>query len=99
MQCVRANFKQSFNKLTLGGASVTGIHIKAYKNLLNYLDLGIKKGIKIILLHSQSVSVDENVLKKLKVDVRGIYPNLPIRWKVSIKEKMTIILIIKMDGE
>ena len=70
----------------LGGASVTGIHIKAYKNLLNYLDLGIKKGIKIILLHSQSVSVDENVLKKLKVDVRGIYPNLPIRWKVSIKE-------------
>ncbi len=70
----------------LCGASVTGIHIKAYKNLLNYLDLGIKKEIKLILLHSQSASVDENVLKKLKVDVRGIYPNLPIRWKVSIKE-------------
>jgi len=70
----------------LSGASVTGITIKAYKKLLNYLGLDNKKKIEIILLHSQSVSVEENVLKKLKVDVRGIHPNLPIRWKVHTKE-------------
>ena len=68
----------------LGGASVTGISIKAYKNLLNYL--GIKKKIEIILLSAQRARVDESVLKKLKVDVRGIHPNLPIKWKVSTKE-------------
>lgn len=62
----------------------TGISLKAYKNLLNHLVL--KSKVSILDFPAQRASVDEILLQRLKVDTKGIYPNAPIQWKVSVKE-------------
>lgn len=60
------------------------IALRAYKNLLSYL--GIKKEVKTLSFFAQRACVDEAILKKLKVDTRGIYTNVPIQWKVNTEE-------------
>ncbi len=68
----------------IGSTGSTEISSIAYKNLLNYL--GLERGIEILTLVAQRACVDEDILKKLNVDTRGIHPNVPIQWKVDTKE-------------
>lgn len=66
------------------GTGATGISLKAYRNLLSYL--GLKSKISILDFLAQRAAVDEILLQRLKVDTRGIYPNVPTQWKVTLKE-------------
>jgi len=57
----------------LGGTSVTGISLKAYKNLIEYL--GIQEdNIRISNTLSQVVKPGEEVLTRLKIDTIGLFP-------------------------
>jgi len=70
----------------LNGSVCSGIHIIAYRRLLDYL--GIEK--EEIYIHDpiqQICWVDEDVLQRLKVDTRLIFPNPPSNWKLEIKKK------------
>jgi len=58
----------------LGSTIVTGINVEAYKNLLSHL--GIRNfNINVLYERSGIVEIDEEVLRKLKVDTRGLFPN------------------------
>jgi len=69
----------------LDGTNQSGIHHIAYRNLLSYL--GIRKD-KITIRDpiQQLAHVHEDVLEKLKVDTRIIYPKDPSNWKLNIEE-------------
>ena len=67
----------------LGSTANTGIHIDAYKNLLSYL--GIKKDeFPILDIYQQTAKIHEDVLRKLKVDTRGLFSKAPKNWKLEI---------------
>ncbi|RLE11667.1 uroporphyrinogen-III decarboxylase [Candidatus Aerophobetes bacterium] len=69
----------------LDGTNQSGIHYIAYRNLLSYL--GIRKDeITICDPIQQLAHVHEDVLEKLKVDTRIIYPKDPSNWKLNIEE-------------
>ena len=69
----------------LDGTNQSGIHHIAYRNLLSYL--GIRKDeITICDPIQQLAHVHEDVLEKLKVDTRIIYPKDPSNWKLNIEE-------------
>ena len=70
----------------LGGTGNTGIHKIAYRNLLSHLRIE-KEEIRTSILTEQLAEIDEEVLQKLNVDVRGIYPNSPSSWDLEIKEE------------
>jgi len=69
----------------LDGTNQGGIHHIAYRNLLSYL--GIQKD-KITIRDpiQQLAYVHEDVLEKLKVDTRVIYPKNPSNWELNIEE-------------
>ena len=54
----------------LGGAPNTGIHIIAYRNLLKHFGLNREAVLGDVIF--QSALVDEDILKRLKVDFRGL---------------------------
>ena len=58
--------------IDLGGLQ-SGMHIKAYKDLLDYLE--IKSKIEILDVNQQIVKIDENILKRFKIDTRYIHLN------------------------
>lgn len=64
--------------LDLGSTKVTGIVKTAYINLLNYLekDLGKVEPIKFFDATQQLVQMKEDILNQLKVDIRGLMPNV-----------------------
>jgi len=69
----------------LDGANQSGIHHLAYRNLLFYL--GIRKdefATRDVI--QQLACVHEDVLEKLKVDTRVIYPRNPSEWELKIQE-------------
>lgn len=70
----------------LNGSLCTGIHKGAYKNLLSYL--GIKSGeINIHDPVQQLAWVNEEVLLRLKVDTRLLFPKPSSMWKLKVREK------------
>jgi uroporphyrinogen decarboxylase len=71
--------------LDLGSSNVTGIVKSAYLNLLNYLG---KEAATVEFFDTiqQLVVVEEEVLRKLEVDVRGLMPNV-VRKNPLIEEK------------
>jgi len=62
----------------LGSTKVTGITKNAYVNLLSYLgkDLGRDEPIEFFDVTQQLVEVREDILEQLKVDIRGLMPNV-----------------------
>ncbi|GAH38412.1 unnamed protein product [marine sediment metagenome] len=73
----------------LGGTVTSGIHYTAYRNLLNYLGYEDRE-VKIVEIIQQLADVHEDILKKLKVDVRPIYGGLPSNWSLKIKDEEKI---------
>lgn len=71
--------------VALGCGSDTGIHIAAYRNLIKYLGLPDRE-IKAAILNQQIAVMDEDVLKKLSIDTRGVFTREPDRFKVSLIE-------------
>jgi uroporphyrinogen decarboxylase len=67
----------------LGSTANTGIHINTYKNLLSHL--GIKKEeFPILNFVQQTALIHEDVLQKLKVDIRGLISKAPKNWKLKL---------------
>jgi len=62
----------------LGSTKVTGITKTAYINLLNYLGKDLRKvePIEFFDATQQLVQVKEDILEQLKVDIRGLMPNV-----------------------
>lgn len=61
----------------LCGALVTGINIKALEKLRKYLGLPEKK-LEIADKVSQSAKVDDDLIEKLKIDVKNVAPDKPL---------------------
>ena len=59
----------------LGSTLVTGIMLPTYKKLLTYLGMA-KEDIPMIDIIQQLAEVDEDVLQRLKVDIRGLMPSI-----------------------
>lgn len=70
--------------LDIGGSDVTGIHRDAYRNLARLL--GIQEEVAICEIVQQVALPSEEMLQKLEVDVRPIYPNPPDRWQLEVKD-------------
>lgn len=60
----------------IGGTVTTGIHEKAYKNLLEYLGIENREVIVFEQLQ-QLAAIDEDILTRFNVDVRPLYTNMP----------------------
>jgi len=73
----------------LGGAPNTGMHINAYKNLLKYR--GDNRNADVYDIIFQIASIDEDILKNLKVDFRGLdfaqFGSLAIEGQLEEDEK------------
>ena len=65
----------------LGSTQVTGIHIIAYRNLRQALGM---PEVEIQLCDSiqQLASINEDLIERLKIDTRGLYPLNSHNWKV-----------------
>lgn len=63
----------------LGGSILTGIHEKAYRRLRSYLGLP-EVQVQIEDSHQGLAKVDEDVKRRLEVDVYGINPGGPHGW-------------------
>ena len=66
----------------LASTQVTGISRIAYTRLCNHLGMGTQEP-KIMDVMQQVVIPDEEILKYLKVDTRGIYPLVSSNWNLS----------------
>jgi len=64
----------------LAQAAGDGIVVGAYRNLLHYLGLG-DRPIQVSSTFTQSVTVDEDVLRRFHVDFRGVEIGGPDGWK------------------
>jgi uroporphyrinogen decarboxylase len=69
----------------LGGTVVTGIHVKAYQALRDYLGLPPIKPMIVDILQ-QIAQVDDDVMDRLGVDVKNVSPRSSATYKVEIKE-------------
>lgn len=56
--------------IDLGGFQ-SGVHVNVYKKLVGYL--GIKSRARILDINQQIVEVNENILKRFRVDTRYIH--------------------------
>ena len=69
----------------LGGTVLTGIHVKAYRALRDYLGLPrIEPGMLHIV--QQLAQVDDEVMERLGVDVKNIAPRSPSDFQLEVKE-------------
>lgn len=71
--------------LDIGGMVACGIHIEAYKNLLNYL--GLMHGELNCVLTHQTVAMEEEIFKMLGVDVRPVNLSGPSNYKPVVHEE------------
>jgi len=69
----------------LGGTVVTGIHVKAYQALRDYLGLPRVEP-KIVDIFQQIVQVDDDMLERLGVDVKNVAPRSSATFKIEIKD-------------
>lgn len=65
--------------LDLGQAQGDGITAVAYRNLLDFLGLG-NRDLKIKTRFTQVAEVDEDVLRRLRIDFRYVRPGRPDGW-------------------
>ena len=65
----------------LGSIQVTGIHIIAYRNLRQALGMP-EVEIQLCDTIQQLASIDDDIIERLKIDVRGLYPLNSHNWKV-----------------
>ena len=68
----------------MGSCQVTGIHVIAYRNLRKYLGLP-EVGIQMCDAVQQLAALDDDVIERLNIDTRGLYPLNSHNWKV-VKE-------------
>ena len=68
----------------LGGTVVTGIQIRAYRRLRDYLGLP-QREIVIIDMLQQLAQVDDDVMERLGVDVRNVSPRSTASFKIELK--------------
>ncbi len=61
--------------LDIGGAAVTGINIKVLKKLKKYL--GLPETVKLWDKITQLAVSDDDIVKKLEIDVKNVAPNPP----------------------
>jgi uroporphyrinogen decarboxylase len=66
--------------IDLGQATGDGITLTAYRNLVRHLGLS-DQSIQFKDKRGQTAKVDEEVLRRFRVDVRGIGLGGPERWK------------------
>ena len=75
----------------LGSGGITGIILGAYRKLLLYLGIQKENCTNFVPtwggVQWQLAKIDENVLERLKVDIRGLSPNPPSSWKLLIQEE------------
>ena len=69
----------------LGGTVVSGIHIKGYQALRQYLGLPTVEP-KIVDIFQQIVQVDEDVMQRLGVDIKNISPRSSATFQIEIKD-------------
>lgn len=69
----------------LAGCHVTGIHINAYKNLCEYLDINLEP-IVFTDIMQQIVQPCQELLDKFDVDTRGLFPLCSHNWNVEGKD-------------
>jgi len=69
----------------LGGTVVTGINVKAYRQLRKYLGLPEIEP-EIVDIFQQVAKVDDDVLEKLNVDVKNISPRSSATFQIQIKD-------------
>ncbi len=69
----------------LGGTVVTGISVKAYRQLRKYLGLPEIEP-EIVDIFQQIAKVDDDVLEKLNVDVKNISPRSSATFKIEIQD-------------
>lgn len=77
--------------LDLGGTVDTGIHLTAYRNLIEFLD---KEGIfdedgkpEYMERITGQAKIHDDIVDLLNIDVRGVTPNSPSGWDLEIKEE------------
>ena len=68
----------------LGGTVISGIHVKAYQALREYLGLPRIEP-KIVDILQQIVQVDDDMMERLGVDVKNVSPRSSATYKVEIK--------------
>jgi uroporphyrinogen decarboxylase len=68
----------------MGSCQVTGIHVVAYRNLRKFLGLP-EVGIQMCDAVQQLAALDDDVIERLNIDTRGLYPLNSHNWKV-VKE-------------
>jgi uroporphyrinogen decarboxylase len=69
----------------MGSCQVTGIHVVAYQNLRNALGLPEVK-IQMCDAVQQLGSIDEDLVRLLNIDTRGLYPLNSHNWQVVEKD-------------
>jgi uroporphyrinogen decarboxylase len=69
----------------LGGTVISGIHIKAYQGLREYLGLPRIEP-RIVDVIQQIVHVDDDVMERLGVDVRNVSPRSSATYQIEIRE-------------
>lgn len=70
----------------LGGTDITGINVQAYGRLLEYLGIDVSSEIPLLDIVQQLALVEPEVLKRLKVDTRGLTAQDPSYWKLEMQE-------------
>ena len=70
--------------LDIGASDVTGIHRDAYRDLARFL--GLEEDVSLCHTVQQLALPSEEMLQKLEVDVRPLYPNPPDSWQLEVKD-------------
>ena len=73
----------------LGGTLVSGINHKTYRGLLTLLGLNADREVRFLDIVQQIAIVEEDVLRKLGVDVRGILVGPPSNWQLNLQQDDT----------
>jgi uroporphyrinogen decarboxylase len=71
--------------IDIGGTDVTGINVRAYRNLLPNLGIDPPDKISILDMVQQLASLDETVLRRLEAHCRGIFPDTSSEWQFNLQ--------------
>jgi uroporphyrinogen decarboxylase len=72
--------------LDLGGTLVSSINYKTYQGLLSLLGINHGRDVQFLDIVQQIAVMDEDVLQKLGVDVRGVLVRAPSNWQFDLHE-------------